>query len=677
MTMEMKDSGSVVLTAYHPHSPARIPSMEQSFVQDIPPGRSPTNRKSLPRCRRINRMLSNELAPPPAFSRSNSQASMDSTSMEDFWCEVESIKESREDGSEEATLLEFKPADEGELEAEWLQDVGLSTLISGAEEEDGQALLSTLTRTQAAAVQKRYNTYTQTLRKKNKHTVRDVRDIFGTSDSSPTFETVPVSPVPSNGIQLPGQKPVWKSVSSNSCLDCGLDKGSPSVTEELSYEVSFSESITVLLKSQEWLKKQRFKKEDSALPKFIVRKSRFGLTEVGDLSPEDMKKIRYLSLIELTAFYDALGVELKRNRAERVRGRENGLFGVPLTILLENDQKKVPGIKVPLIFQKLLLKLEETGLETEGILRVPGSASRVKNLHQELEAKFYEDTFDWDQVRNNDAAGLLKMFIRELPSPLFTVEYLPAFITLVEKISKIKLQLQALHLLIMLLPEANRDTAKAFLQFLKKVVANEGKNKMNLWNVSMIVAPNLFIYKGKRANQQEMQAAATTAHIVRLLIRYQDILWTVPSFLISQVRKMNEAAMNNSKRQLMFDKGVRKLLRRKTMERERPERPEGAVTFPPYLQSEIPEGVIRVYAPLHSKVSMAIQLNSQTKAKDILARFHCENSRGSSQHMRGQIQSLHEIGGNIGQHCLDPDAYMLDVYRANPQAEWVIKPKAS
>ncbi|NXV45134.1 RHG28 protein, partial [Uria aalge] len=677
MTMEMKDSGSVVLTAYHPHSPARIPGMEQSFVQDIPPSHSPTSRKSLPRCRRINRMLSNDSEPPPAFSRSNSQASMDSTSMEDFWCEVESIKESSEDGSEEATLLEFKPADEGELEAEWLQDVGLSTLISGAEEEDGQALLSTLTRTQAAAVQKRYNTYTQTLRKKNKHTVRDVRDIFGTNDSSPTFETVPVSPVPSNGIQLPGQKPVWKSVSSNSCLDYGQDKGSPSVTEELSYEVSFSESITVLPKSQEWPKNQRFKKEDSALPKFIVRKSRFGLTEVGDLSPEDMKKIRYLSLIELTAFYDALGVELKRNRAERVRGRENGLFGVPLNVLLENDQKKVPGIKVPLIFQKLLLKLEETGLETEGILRVPGSASRVKNLHQELEAKFYEDTFDWDQVRNNDAAGLLKMFIRELPSPLFTVEYLPAFITLVEKISKIKLQLQALHLLIMLLPEANRDTAKAFLQFLKKVVANEGKNKMNLWNVSMIVAPNLFIYKGKRANQQEMQAAATTAHIVRLLIRYQDILWTVPSFLISQVRKMNEAAMNNSKRQLMFDKGVRKLLRRKTMERERPERPEGAVTFPPYLQSDIPEGVIRVYAPLHSKVSMAIQLNSQTKAKDILARFHCENSRGSSQNLRGQIQSLHEIGGNIGQHCLDPDAYMLDVYRANPQAEWVIKPKAS
>lgn len=91
--------------------------------------------------------------------------------------------------------------------------------------------------------------------------------------------------------------------------------------------------------------------------------------------------------------------------------------------------------------------------------------------------------------------------------------------------------LKMLHFKSKLFPEIKQVLLffQAFLQFLKKVVANEGKNKMNLWNVSMIVAPNLFIYKGKRANQQEMQAAATTAHIVRLLIRYQDILWTVSS----------------------------------------------------------------------------------------------------------------------------------------------------
>ncbi|XP_063779579.1 rho GTPase-activating protein 28 isoform X1 [Pseudophryne corroboree] len=659
--MEIKDSGSVVLTGYHSYSPARSPIAEDSPAVPVgmPCSQSPRIRKS--HSRRINRMLSNESLHTPVFNRSVSETS--NSSMEDFWCELKNIKESRENGSDDSLLVDMKPVDEGEMEAEWLQEVGLSTLISGTQEHDGQALLSTLTRTQAAAVQKRYNTYTQTMRKKNKHSVRDVRDIFGINESTTTFDSLPVSPLSSNGVQIPMKKSIWKPVTSNSCA---FEKISQSVAEELSFEVSFSETIVIDDKEKERQKNQRLKRDDCILPKFIVWKSRFGLTEVEDLSQEDMKKIRYLSLIELTAFFDALGIELKRNRVIRIKGRENGLFGVPLTTLLENDQKKVPGTKVPLIFQKLLQRLEETGLETEGILRVPGSASRVKSLREDLVSKFYDNTFDWKNVRNNDAAGLLKMFIRELPTPLFTIEYLPAFIALVDKISKIKLQLQALHLLIMLLPDANRDIAKALLHFLKKVVSNEEKNKMSLWNVSMILAPNLFICKGKSANQEEMKAAASTAHIVRLLIRYQDILWTVPSFLISQVRKMNEAALHNNKKQLIFDKSVRKLLRRKTMERERPERRE---------YCDVPEGVIRVYAPLHSKVSMAIQLNSRTKAKDILARFQCENSHGTPD--KSHNQSLYEIGGNIGEHCLDPDTYMLDVYHINPQAEWILKPKNS
>lgn len=50
---------------------------------------------------------------------------------------------------------------------------------------------------------------------------------------------------------------------------------------------------------------------------------------------------------------------------------------------------------------------------------------------------------------------------------------------------------------------------------------------MGLWNVSMIVAPNLFTYRGKNAKQEEMQGAAGAAHLVRLLITHQDLLWTV------------------------------------------------------------------------------------------------------------------------------------------------------
>lgn len=75
----------------------------------------------------------------------------------------------------------YKTILEGELEEEWLKEAGLSNLFgeSADDPQDSIAFLSTLTRTQAAAVQKRVETVSQTLRKKNKqHHIPDVRDIF-------------------------------------------------------------------------------------------------------------------------------------------------------------------------------------------------------------------------------------------------------------------------------------------------------------------------------------------------------------------------------------------------------------------------------------------------------------------------------------------------------------------
>lgn len=68
---------------------------------------------------------------------------------------------------------------EGEQEEQWLEDAGLSNLISeDSEDVDKAVLLSTLTRTQAEAVQRRLDSYTLSLRKRNKPAPRDVRDIF-------------------------------------------------------------------------------------------------------------------------------------------------------------------------------------------------------------------------------------------------------------------------------------------------------------------------------------------------------------------------------------------------------------------------------------------------------------------------------------------------------------------
>jgi len=56
---------------------------------------------------------------------------------------------------------------------------------------------------------------------------------------------------------------------------------------------------------------------------------------------------------------------------------------------------------------------------------------------------------------------------------------------------------------------------------------------MSLWNVSMVMAPNLFTVRSCRNKQsiakqkEEMAEAVGGAHLIQLMIRHQDLLWTV------------------------------------------------------------------------------------------------------------------------------------------------------
>ncbi|XP_068027242.1 rho GTPase-activating protein 18-like [Melanerpes formicivorus] len=120
-----------------------------------------------------------------AFARSASQDSLDELSMDDYWKEVENIHETRGSNHEEPVVV--KEPDEGELEEEWLKEAGLSNLFaeSSGDSLESMVFLSTLTRTQRAAVEKRVETVTQTMRKRNKqHHIPDVRDIFRLENDS-------------------------------------------------------------------------------------------------------------------------------------------------------------------------------------------------------------------------------------------------------------------------------------------------------------------------------------------------------------------------------------------------------------------------------------------------------------------------------------------------------------
>ncbi|XP_066866837.1 rho GTPase-activating protein 18 isoform X1 [Kogia breviceps] len=676
----LSSSQGVVLTAYHPSG------KDQALGGNHGKGGEEATTSRRYGQYTMNQEITKVMERPP-FDRSSSQDSLDELSMEDYWTELENIKKSSENRQEDQEVVVVKEPDEGELEEEWLKEAGLSNLFGEAagDPQESMVFLSTLTRTQAAAVQKRVETVSQTLRKKNKqYQVPDVRDIFaqqrGSKEREPPDGTESQS-VRTEENKYKGKdemdekfKASMKINNQASSLVVGKKELTPLVPEEapasetdINLEVSFAEQA-VNQKESSREKIQRSKGDDALLPSFRLPKDKTGTTKIGDLAPQDMKKVCHLALIELTALYDVLGVELKQLKAVKIKTKDSGLFYVPLTVLLEQDQKKVPGTRIPLIFQKLISRIEEGGLETEGLLRIPGAAVRIKNLCQELEAKFYEGTFNWESVKQHDAASLLKLFIRELPQPLLSVEYLKAF-QAVQNLPTKKQQLQALNLLVILLPDANRDTLKALLEFLQRVVDNKEKNKMTVMNVAMVMAPNLFMYHTlglKSSEQREFVMAAGIANIMHLLIKYQKLLWTIPKFIVNQVRKQNTENHRKDK------KAMKKLLKKMAYDREKYEKQDKSAN-----DADVPQGVIRVQAPHLSKVSMAIQLTEELRASDVLARFLSQESSGVAQTLKNGEVFLYEIGGNIGERCLDDDTYMKDLYQLNPNAEWVIKSKPS
>nr|XP_057915668.1 rho GTPase-activating protein 28 [Doryrhamphus excisus] len=617
--------------------------------------------------------LSSCSGPPPCDQTTNSDSRR--IAMETYWREVQSIEEEQEGDDEEEE--ERKSMDEVELEEAWLTEAGLSSLVMGSSTEEApppaEALLSTLTNQQAATVKTRLDNYKHTLRARNRP-IRDVRDIFGSDFES---EAGPASPSQCSESPPSRYHTTTKTIRRNTTSVRPM-LPSFNLPDDTLYSAHTSPSSThtpasspahCQTRQADWLVRDcpysegvaehkrggahcwdclRFRGEDSKDTPFVCPP--LGVTLADDLSPGDLKRLGFICHIELSTFLQAMGVQTKRTRPPRCKSWDGAVFGVPLNTLLENDRKKFPGVKVPVVFQKLLSVLEQNGLQTEGILRVPGSAARLKYLRRELDR--CPDGFDWSKVRQVDAAGLLKLFIRELPTPLLTHAHLATF-QAVLGVSSVVHQVQALQMLSLLLPESNRETLRALLVFLSKVVSHQDQNRMTLWNVSMVMAPNLFA-RHQRGNkrslakqQEDMEEAVGGAHLVHLMVANQDVLWTVPNFLLSQLRQMNQA----SNHKMALSRPGRLL-------RSRNDKNKKQVT-------ELCVGLIKVHAPLHTKVSMAIQLDRQMTARDVTAHFKCDNSR---------IQRLYEVGGNIGERRLHPDCLLLDVYQVNPRCDWLIKP---
>ncbi|BFZ20903.1 hypothetical protein BsWGS_23942 [Bradybaena similaris] len=655
--------------------------------------------------------------------------------LEDYWNEFRTIETDHHSDDDELS----KTPDEEELDAEWLDAAGFSYVVSKFQDgrdlsdDELETMTDTLTQAQAEAVRKRVSALSTTMRRKNKGSKLHVKDIFAVPGDPQQIIHGEAATLPRPG-SSPQSHPQFVRQSSKSTdprSSTFLHKGvysmsgvSTETSEDLEAGVTtlgfrprsrsgFNSDQYVRLSSISDIEVSLdFHLEEAEgkthhteshfpdphrvdLPLFEPKLDPLGVTWIGDLAEADMSRVKALAHIELTALFDEYNIIYSRSKRKK-KVKEHGIFTVPLDILMEQDQKKTPGTKVPVVFQAMINFLEKEGLKTEGILRMSGAETRVKQLRQDLEEKFYQGLFSWGDAGPHDVAVLLKQFLRELPVPLFSYSYLDAF-PQISSIPKILEQLKALNLLILLLPNEHRNTLKVLLQFLRNVVSHSNYNKMGLKNVAMIMAPNLFLApsssnkdKEKVNLELELKKAAETSNIVKMLVHYQDVLWTIPPSFIAQIRYQYALEYHRKNR-------ASKLPWRK--DKDRTDIYKKLPGIPDPAKYDRQDGVIRVHAPHLTKSSMLIQLDKNMTAADVVAKFklgdkslradkekdshrtigRVEEANGHTYRNPDNAQYAHdsdylyEVGGNISERCLDPRTKVLDLHHVNPLADWVIK----
>ncbi|XP_075904990.1 rho GTPase-activating protein 19 isoform X2 [Nelusetta ayraudi] len=192
-----------------------------------------------------------------------------------------------------------------------------------------------------------------------------------------------------------------------------------------------------------------------------------------------------------------------------------------------------------------LIEYLSKNLHVEGLFRVPGNSVRQQALRELLNSGADVDLQGGD-FHPNDVASLLKSFLGELPEPLLTHRHFTAHLkiadlTLLDErgnktaVPNKERQVEALQLLLLLLPPANRSLLKLLLDLLHHTARQQERNKMSAFNLALMFAPHVLW-------PRHMTAADLKDNLKKLnstmafLIKHSQKLFRAPLYLREYAR---------------------------------------------------------------------------------------------------------------------------------------------
>ncbi|KPP60843.1 hypothetical protein Z043_121121 [Scleropages formosus] len=195
------------------------------------------------------------------------------------------------------------------------------------------------------------------------------------------------------------------------------------------------------------------------------------------------------------------------------------VFGCDLTTLV-----KAHKTERPMVVDMCIREIEQRGLKSEGLYRVSGSAERIEDVKLAFDRDGEEANISAAMYADiNVIAGALKLYLRELPTPVITYDAYPKFMQ-AARTTSLDIRLEAVRQGLLLLPPAHRETLRYLLTHLKRVTMFEKDNFMNAENLGIVFGPTLMQPPNENALEtlNDMQYQKV---IVQLLIEHENTLF--------------------------------------------------------------------------------------------------------------------------------------------------------
>ncbi|EFA06966.2 rho GTPase-activating protein 11A [Tribolium castaneum] len=220
------------------------------------------------------------------------------------------------------------------------------------------------------------------------------------------------------------------------------------------------------------------------------------------------------------------------------------VFKVPLrslsaeTVTLKTGQQ----IAVPKLVHELCSFILAK-VSTEGLFRKEGSKARQNEIKLLLNGGGAVDS----NYHIIDVAALLKMFLRELPEPLIPYGYHELYLRCA-LLEKGRVRKEALLLACLLLPLEHLNTLSYLLQFFYDVTQHSVSNKMNAYNLAIVISPAIFPIEEKLSPHNMQMRTAKFCDIVQILIENAPEVGILPESIIERLGSNSSVDLKKKKR---------------------------------------------------------------------------------------------------------------------------------